>query len=388
MRRRLPLALLALATVLTVAPSGAETNAWTPTLPLPQQGFDLLSAFRGGTAYVEHTNGGDNLLVRSTDHGMTWTPVEMPASGGTIFVRFASPTHGVAVPFGLHHAYRTTDGAKTWTKTAPYPVPRTEHFTAGSVAVHGRTIVVTGQLRKAVPTCTGSSVAMMVSDDFGTHWRRSILPTPGGAAASGYSLRAFSPRDAAVVVYEEEDPCATLYDQTAVYVTHDGGRTFARREVCPVICTAVGWALRTALFVGRVDGTTAASADGGRTFREAARLTNAGAASDELHAFWVQAFAFQGRIGYASTKFGGTWRTTSGGGEWTREVSHESAFGLGVGDVAMFDAQRAIAGGPSFVSTRQGVGPSVAAPAPAPSAAGPTVLGRYVLRPDAALAAR
>lgn len=357
--RRLVLAALA-ALALAVSPAGAAEPVWVTTLPLPPQGHDILSAFPDGTAYVEHTNGGSNALYRSTDFGRTWMPMAAPpATGGTAFVRFATPKVGYTVGYGTDRAYRTADGGATWKAVTPYPVPKGKRFVAGAFAVTGRTILVSGTLeRDGIPAgCGPRSGAVMWSNDEGRTWRRTVLPT-GATVTPGWSVKTFGTRSAALVFYEEDDECATYFDSTAVWVTHDGGRTFARRAACPVICTAVGLASRDRLLVGRVNGTTAISDDGGRTFREGQRLTDYSATGDTSHAFWVQAFTFVGRTGYASTKGGGTWRTTSGGTAWTQEVlTHESGFGVGIGEVVAFDAGRAMTGGPGFVSIRTLVGP-------------------------------
>jgi hypothetical protein len=68
----------------------------------------------------------------------------------------------------------------------------------------------------------------------------------------------------------------------------------------------------------------------------------------------VQAFAFAaGQHGYASTRGGGTWRSADGGRTWQQEASHECVYHQwGVGENAVFDADRAITGGPAFISAR------------------------------------
>jgi len=356
--RRLALAVVAVTALGLAAPPASAEPVWVATLPLPPQGMDVLSAFPDGTAYVEHSNGGGNTLFRSTDYGRTWAPLAAPPSSGTTYVRFATPKVGYAVGLGDDRALRTADGGVTWRPVTPYPVPKGQRFTGASFAVSGRTLLVAGTLDKDGPAvgCEPSRGAVMVSNDEGRTWRRTPMPFAGGTMTAGWSVELLGSRDAAVVFYEEPTECATTFDATAVYVTHDGGRTFARRAACRVICTAVGLPSRERLLAGRVDGTTAISDDGGRTFREGQRFTDYSATGDTSHAFWVQAFAFAGRVGYASTKGGGTWRTTTGGTEWEQEVvTHESGFGIGIGEVAVFDTERAITGGPGFVSTRQGV---------------------------------
>ena len=347
MRRPSTLALLALsAALLPPAPSRADTAVWVPTLALG--GSAMVSAFLDGTAYAGYTSDNEQeFLLRSTDHGTTWRQVSDP-NGDADAYRFSSPTDGVAVEYGAPSARRTTDGAATWEPTAPYPFAWREGFVSRAVAVHGRTIVVSGHLR-APWKCAGA--AMAISDDHGRRWRRAVLPTRRGwsVIADTGSTRLYGTRHVATVMSEKEGGCEGSYGVRALYVTHDGGRTFLRNEkVCQAGgCAALGWVSATTLVVGRHDGTTAISTDGGRTFREGQRLAVAGSGST------VQSLAFLGRIGYASTG-AATWRTTTGGSEWTLEVSHESSRGgAGRGDLAIFDAQRAVVSGKSFVSVRR-----------------------------------
>ena len=58
-------------------------------------------------------------------------------------------------------------------------------------------------------------------------------------------------------------------------------------------------------------------------------------------------------MGYASTKGGGTWRTTDGGRTWLLEASSDAVHQDFVkGDVTALDAERAVVGGPAVVAVR------------------------------------
>ena len=352
MNRRRTLALLALALALPAAPSRAATPVWAPTLALPEPA--AVSAFADGTAYAAYTGNAGEVLLRSTDYGATWEPATDPL-GDTAHFRFSSPTHGVAVEFSGAFARRTSDGARTWERTAPYAVGKQERFTRFGAGVHGSTVVVSGELSATTTTDCRRRAAVMISDDRGGRWRRAVLPAPRGVSAtSPQVVAAFGSRELAVVAHEYRVECPSGPSSTALYLSHDGGRTFARRAVCAAFCTAVGWVSRTSLVVGRSDGTTTFSTDGGRTFREGQPLRTFGGPTEEsVYRFWVQSLVFRGSVGYAST-MSGTWRTTDGGRRWGREVSPEASHsGDGWGGVAMFDDDRAIVSGRGFVAVRR-----------------------------------
>jgi hypothetical protein len=133
------------------------------------------------------------------------------------------------------------------------------------------------------------------------------------------------------------------------------------------------------LLVGRNDGTMTSSVNGGRTFHEVPGLgTVVGlrptqSAQDE--SFWIQGFAEAGGTLYATTKLAGAYLSTNGGQTWTRETTCDTAYSLGIGEVAAFDGARAIAGGPTCLSTRTTT-VAAAAPGAVPPAGAAPAAGR------------
>src|SRR5215212_7440810 len=118
-----------------------------------------------------------------------------------------------------------------------------------------------------------------------------------------------------------------LGDRTSLFVTRDGGRTFHRAIRCGTVDTGLCWSAKfltaSNVIAGRNDGRTLVSRDGGRTFRPGQPLQTAiGTTHTENdEAFWVQGFDLSGQVAYATTKFGGAFRTTDLGRTWTREPS-------------------------------------------------------------------
>jgi photosystem II stability/assembly factor-like uncharacterized protein len=77
--------------------------------------------------YVATQGPGGGGVIRTTDGGLTWTELSLPAAaraGGMWGIGFASATHGwVARTHGadrrdpIHDVWETTDGGQTWTRT-------------------------------------------------------------------------------------------------------------------------------------------------------------------------------------------------------------------------------------------------------------------------------
>lgn len=407
-----------------VATSHAGNGAWSPTLPATS-GFDNLSAFPDGTAYATIGtvvgNMQDSFLppgtprtgpdtrvgfFRSSDFGQTWQPAApppLPAGGATygLSVRFATPKIGYATYGGstdlygvpgplrreaclrLTTTWRTADGGNTW---QPICEP---HLKDGrpvgyavsplGVARNGRTLVIAGNEPTGPYLSDGKChlpiAVLNFSNDGGATWTRGALPR---GYTHGWNVKAFDARTALVVAYHvtydvPEDPCAggSGGNDNAVFLTTDAGRTYRRVYECrkQPICTTGTFVTAKRIIVGKTDGSTVVSDDGGRKWRDGQSLTDpandaaaAAAGGDTKYTFWAQGFGFaDAKHGYASTRGAGTWRTEDGGRSWVQELSHECVYyPWGVGENASGTADRSITGGPGTFSART---PS-AAPAP------------------------
>jgi hypothetical protein len=398
-----------------VATSHAANGAWSPTLPATS-GFDNLSAFPDGTAYATigtivgnmqdsflppdlPRTGPDSRVgfFRSSDFGRTWQPAApppLPVGGGTygLSVRFATPKIGYAtynappdllVPAGPARdvlclrqtsTWRTADAGATWQPICEPHVKDGQAVKPAAsplgVARNGRTIVLAG----SEPTgprlddgkCHLDAAVLNFSNDGGATWTRGALPR---GYSHGWNVKAFDSRTALVVAYhvtfeDPSNPCTSAsggYDN-AVFLTTDAGRTYRRVYECKKqpICTTATFLTAKRIIVGKTNGSTAVTNDGGRTWRDGAILSdpaNEPATNAEPNmrwAFWAQGFGFaDAKHGYASTRGAGTWRTDDGGQTWTQELSHECAYYLwGVGENASGTPAHSITGGPGTFSAR------------------------------------
>jgi photosystem II stability/assembly factor-like uncharacterized protein len=374
------LTLPAAATNRPAPPAKAPTSAWVPTLPTSQQSRQFLTAFPEGTAYVFDV-GNAITLWHSDTAGLAWDALTYLPAGVSSFAqaRFATPDTGYMADF--NRLLVTTDGARTatsWKELSGPRLPKGYMYVANALGVTGSTVSFGADLH--APLHVGcnppQSSHIWTSHDKGRTWVDARLPDQTLVS----QVRFVTPRDGVALAYEmkpDGNPCEMMGSTNSVYVTHDGGRSFTNVHKCAVrsgeICTAAAFVDSRRLMVGRNDGSLAISTDGGRVFREQPALATiagaqpTGTTYDE--AFWVQGFASVGDTVYATTKLAGTYVSRDAGASWTRETSCDTGFSLGIGEVALFDANRAIAGGPTCVATRV-TGPGAASTAPVPASVG------------------
>ena len=370
----------ALVGALAAVPSSAGTaplcgasvaSSWVPTLPTSQQSRQILSAFPGGTGFVFDL-GSAITLWHSGNFGETWDPLTYLPAGTSSFaeVRFATPAVGYMTDFFT--MYRTRDGASTpdWTPLPGPRLPKGDSYGATTLGVTGATVAVGGEVYAPFHLGCNTPVSQDIwtSHDEGRSWLTARLPDDAAVARVQY----VNARDGVALAYEmrpDGNPCEYLGQTNSVYVTHDGGHHFTRVLRCAAapgeLCTSVIMLDAKHVLAGRNDGTMAVSHDGGRTFAPGPTLpTILGAQptkSGNDDTFWIQGFAQAGGTLFATTKFAGAYLSHDGGRTWTAERSCDSTYTLGIGEVAAFDGQRAIAGGPACVATRIGVGASAGA---------------------------
>ena len=344
-------------------------------MPLSQQSRQQLSAMPDGTAYVMDVGSSTITLWHSSNFGVTWDPLTyLPAISTFGRARFGSDKVGYLSDFSAF--YTTTDGATTASSWKRLPGPRLakgDSYELLELGVTGTTVSLGGDV--IGPMHAGCNAPkhsdIWTSHDSGRTWVDARLP---GFAQVG-SVRFADARNGVALAWEMKPdgiPCEYLGSTNSLYVTHDGGRHFARALQCGAhpgeMCTAAMFLDGHRVLVGRNDGTMSASADGGRTFTERPGLPTVigmqPTKSGEDEAFWIQGFAQAGGTIYATTKFAGAYHSANGGQTWTRETTCDSAYSLGIGEVAAFDGTRAIAGGPTCLSTRTGSPVGVASGAP------------------------
>jgi hypothetical protein len=344
--------------------ASGPVSAWVPTLPLSQQSREELSAFPDGTAYVFDVGSSTGItLWHSANHGLSWDPLTyLPAISTFAEARFATPKVGYLIDFD--RMFTTTNGATTatgWRQLSGPRVPKGDSIGMDTLGVTGSTVSVgggtTGPLH--IGCNPPKSADIWTSHDSGRTWSDARFP----ANVAIGSIRYVSARDGVAwgwEMHQDGKPCEYLGDTNSVYVTHDGGRHFRLAMHCAVkggeLCTSATFLDPRHLLVGRNNGTMTASSDGGRTFHEQQSLATVlgpqptGTDNDEI--FWIQGFAFAGQTIFATTKLAGAYVSGDGGRTWVRESTCDTAYSLGIGDIAAFDGHRAIAGGPTCISTR------------------------------------
>lgn len=397
MRLRTVLVVLAVAAV-PVSPARADSGGvWVPSLEATQ-GFDKLSAFPDGTMYAQYLDS----YARSKDAGKTWQLMPRPPRQylGSSGIKFATPTVGwsvggtsPAVPEdiatlvtgedgvgdevkrcgGLMPLHRTTDGGTTWRAVC---VPHskatdlTSRFGPGAYALapykDGKTLTLVGtesDYTKAPPPCGTYSDVLYTTHDAGAHWVRAQLPK---GWTGGYRIQTYDTSTIGYLSYfwEEHETVNESCSSATVglFLSRDGGKTFKKTYVCrpQPTCTSLAIVTRQRIIIGRTDGTTLVSKDGGATWRLGQRLfeytwqkaIDTGQASPYM--FWAQAMSFaDAQHGFASTRGSGTWRTSNGGLSWTQEKSPECGFfPWGIGEIATGSATTAVTGGPQWISAR------------------------------------
>jgi hypothetical protein len=371
----------------TAGHAAAPVSAGVPTLPVAQGSRQEISALPDGTAYVLDA-GSSITLWHSANHGLSWDPLTYLPAGVSSFAqaRFATPKAGYLID--LYRIFATNDGAATaggWRQLAGPKLAKGDSYDAFTLGVTGSTVAIGGDTSGPVHLgCNPPKHAdIWTSHDNGRTWIDAKLP----ADADVGSVRYVSARDGvawAWDIHPDGKPCEYLGDKASVWVTHDGGRHFTRALRCAAqpgeICTAAQFLDPRHLLVGRNNGTMTESSDGGRTFHEQAGLPTVlgpqPTKSENDEDFWIQGFAFADQTLFATTKFAGAYVSGNGGKSWIRENSCDTPYGLGIGDVAAFDSERAIAGGPNCVATRTNGSPGAAAGSGRPERAAPASAGR------------
>lgn len=360
----------AVAAGLLAAPAMADpTPGWVATHPVQQQSQHRLAALPDGTgwAVVDH-----NRVVKSSDFGRTWEPVtlvtaqvdgtEIPGSGPDL----GGSSETYVAPLSAKTAYgangialsRTDDGGRTWQSVPVPPVTRSK-FLESTVALEhtgGRIWMARDGAEYADGCPYALTTTPLLSSADGKRWQRSDIPFAGGMVDE---VRFSDARHGVALVVEfeytettqDENSCgfSGMADSSGVYVTANGGRTWRRTFECRPMCRAVSWSTPGRVVVGRLDGEIFASDNRGARFTSASRLQP----PVDTAIRSLDGLDCRGRRCFASFNGGGIFRSDDAGAEWESEASPNDAYFLAIGDLAMFDAERAVAIGPYSILTRE-----------------------------------
>lgn len=380
MRTRRPglvLGLLALAALPGAA--RAETPVWVSTVPVQTGADERVEVAPDGTAYavIDHSR-----VLRSTDRGLTWTPVNPvpltgvplggPEGGGSSDTFVAPLSAQVAVGSNGGAVSLTQDGGVTWSPVDVPPGMRSGYDSTSAMKTTGGAVwLVRGGFEVVNGCATLVPTTQVLTSRDGRSWRQSRLPVPD-ALVSDLAMR----RDGrgAVAVWDMawkktsgSSGCGFAGEASSglVYTTADAGRHWRRATSCPAVCT-VAWTGSGRLVVASGTGQVRDSLDGGRTFRAAGTVPVLPA-----QVLGVQALDCADERCWALVNGTGIHRR-DGVGEWQHEVSDADAPGLCVASLTAVDSQRVLAAGPHALMAR--VAAQGSAPAPTAGAAGPVRL--------------
>lgn len=360
------------AALVALMPAVAQAGpaVWVDALPAPDQAISYMSAFPSGDAFVYfHNRPGQ--IQHSQDFGMTWTPLAGPPNGATAF-EMSSPEVGYSANWS--ELLRTDDGSRTW-RELPSPKMPGPYFENGLLSwkkgwdLNVRSIAVTADndrfsLGAEMEHVTQRGDSSGANCYHGRSWAAILVAKDGGRSGdyrihrfgfSGFVQRhGWLNKDigwALVRPWTEDSGCGkSATGDSYVYLTRDGGHTYKKVYECP--CVSVAMATPQRIVVGRSDGWLYLSKNGGHGFEPQRYIGNPG--GEGIHFWWVNGIAFANRnTGYAVAQGGGIFRTDDGGETWDLEPSSQSIGGFAFGDLAVFDKEHAIAGGPNSIIARQ-----------------------------------
>jgi photosystem II stability/assembly factor-like uncharacterized protein len=235
----------------------------------------LFSGPDSGMAFVSPPGGGNSVAYSTTDAGISWKPLTIPAgSVERLYRRDANTIYGI----GAGTLLRSDDGGKTFVKQ-PFGAGQT--LTSIGCADPNLCLITTAQGALTRTTDGGATATPITA---------SSVPLAGAAFASVTRAVAVGAAGQTVV----SDDGGVNYTAIGGDV---GGAFFGLRRG-PVPTTA---------FAPGAKGQIALTADGGATWK----VANVSTSSDILDTSWSDA-----KVGYALDVRGGLFRTLNGGVTW------------------------------------------------------------------------
>ena len=269
----------------TVVKTTDGGQTWTP---MQVSGADSLQ-FRDVHAWdaqravvLSIGNGTDSRIYRTDDGGASWTQTWVNGEPDAFYdcLDFWDDNRGLAFSDAVDGEFRfiqTSDGGRTWTQIPQANLPPAQ-VGEGSFASSGTCLAVSGEATAWQATGNAETARLLATTDRGATWTSTDLPIIGGEAKGGASV-AFGPDGLAVVV--GGDIAAPAEFAPSVAVTTDGGQTWEAGGQLPFTGALYGAAFvpGTASVLGVGPGGVALSRDGGRSWEGLSEVTHWGLAA-------------------------------------------------------------------------------------------------------------
>ena len=301
---------------LVVGPSAAgapPSGRWDPALPGTTSSWTFTELFENGVGYASI---GNPAIYKTTDEGQTWLPLPAPQLTTESRLTFGSPEVGFMASFP--DIFRTEDGGLTWGSLGPIPRERDsdQPFRVDALdAIPGTDEVIVSAWTMVSPDPEGcrQERVHLLARTVGDEW----VKTPFDYPAAAYEIEFHDAKNGLVLLHKMEvaasaDECsyAIVTASSQVLLTRDGGRSYKKIHEADFddegAVFAVAMPTPRRIVLGMKSGEILVSNNGGKGFRETARLDPPQSGVEAN----IDAIDFgTPKIGYAGTNGIGLWRT-------------------------------------------------------------------------------